>query len=269
MRHDLNGKVAIVTGAARGLGRGYALRLAELGADVVVADIDLAGASVFGEALTAGSVMEEVEALGRKSLGVSGDLSRVADVERLFDATLAVFGHVDILVNNAGGAIARESGPLPSETSAADFDRLLDANLKSTVLCAQAAARIMRGQGGGVIVNVASQAGISTLPLGMLGMYGALKAAVIQFTRALAAELGPQGIRVNALAPGIIMTSRVAAQARVRDIGTEAQERAIPLGRFGEVADCASALEFLATDLSSYVTGQCLSVCGGAVLAPN
>lgn len=269
MNEPLKGKVAIVTGAARGLGRGYALRLAKLGADVVVADINLAGARDFGEELSAASVPAEIEAIGRRSIGVEGDLGKPADVAKLFREADKAFGRLDILVNNAGGAIARESGPFGTETTQADYDLLMDVNFRSAVLCCQAAAPVMKAQKSGNIVNISSQTAVAPLPGGPLAIYGASKAAVAMYTRNLAAELGPQGIRVNAIAPGIVMTARIAAQAKKRGIGTGEQEAAIPLRRFADVEDLCGPLEFLVTDLSRYVTGQILSVCGGVVLTPS
>jgi NAD(P)-dependent dehydrogenase (short-subunit alcohol dehydrogenase family) len=266
---SLDGKVAIVTGAARGIGRGYAHRLATLGANVVVADLKLLGAADWGETLSAESVPAEIEALGRQSLGVEGDLSRPEAVERLFSETMQTFGRVDILVNNAGGAIARDSGPLATQTSQPDYDLLMDFNLRSCFLCCQSAAPIMTAQKSGVIVNVSSQTGVSPLPGGMLAIYGASKAAVAMLTRNLAAELGPHGIRVNAIAPGIVMTARVAAQVAERGIGTDTQAAALPLRRLGTVEDMANVLEFLATDMSCFVTGQVLCADGGAVLHPS
>ncbi|MBX3573529.1 MAG: SDR family oxidoreductase [Mesorhizobium sp.] len=269
MTKKLEGQVAIVTGAARGLGRAYALRLAQLGADVVIADLNLDGASDWNEVLSADSVPAEIEALGRRSIGVEGDLSKPEDVERVFAETMKVFGRIDILVNNAGGAIARDSGPLATQTSQSDYDLLMDANVRSTLLCVQAAAPVMKAQRSGVIINVTSQTGVSILPGGLLAVYGAAKAAVAMLTRNLASELGPHGIRVNAISPGIIMTARVAAQAAARGIGTNSQADSLPLRRLGTVEDCAGVVEFLATDLSQYVTGQIICADGGAVLAPN
>lgn len=269
MPSKLDGKVAIVTGAARGLGRAYALRLAELGADVVVADLNLDGARDWNEQLSADGVPAEIEAMGRRSIGVQGDLSKPQDVERVFAEAMKAFGRVDLLVNNAGGAIARDSGPLGTETSQADYDLVMDVNLRSTLLCCQSAAPIMKEQRSGNIINVTSQTGVSILPGGLLAVYGAAKAAVAMLTRNFASELGPYGIRVNAIAPGIIMTARVAAQAAARGIGTNSQADSLPLRRLGTVEDCAGVVEFLATDLSRYVTGQVICADGGAVLAPN
>ena len=265
----LTGKVAIVTGAARGLGRAYALRLAKLGADVVIADLNLNAAARVGEELTAESVMAEVEALGRRSLGVEGDVRDPDAVKRLFAETLAAFGRIDILVNNAGVAVARGSGTLATETTPDGFDYLIDVNLKSVQLCCAAAAPAMKAQGSGVIVNISSQTGISLLEGGNLAVYGAAKAGVAYLTRTLAAELGPHGIRVNAIAPGIVETERLKRLDPSMGVGTPAQRQAIALRRFGRTDELANALEFLATDLSSYVTGQVISVCGGAVLHPS
>jgi len=250
----LQGKRAVVTGGARGLGRAYALRLASLGADVAIIDLDLDGAAEYGETLAAPTVAGEIEQLGQEAIG------RIA----------ATFGGIDILVNNAGGHVTPANRSGASTMPEEDVRKLLDANFMSTMFCCQAVAPLMKEQGGGVIVNTSSQAGVTTYKhQGMIAGYAAAKAAVSQYTRYLAAELGPHGIRVNCLAPGVMLTARVAAQAKARGIGTEADLAGIPLRRFGQVEDCADVVEFLATDLSRYVTGQVISVCGGAVLTPS
>ena len=269
MDRPLQGKTAIVTGAARGLGRAYALRLAALGADVVIADLNLAGAARIGEALNADSVMAEVEALGERSIGVEGNLMEPGAVAQLFEAAMEAFGRVDILVNNAGVAVARGSGTHASEVTPEAFDYLIGANLKSAQMCCVAAAPIMKTQGGGVIVNISSQTGVDLLEGGNLAVYGAAKAGVAYLTRCLAAELGLHGIRVNAIAPGIVETARVKALDPAMGVGTEAQRNAIALRRFAQPEDMANVLEFLVTDLSGYVTGQVISACGGAVLHPS
>jgi NAD(P)-dependent dehydrogenase (short-subunit alcohol dehydrogenase family) len=269
MTKNLHGKVAIITGAARGLGRAYAHRLAMLGADIVIADINLNSAKEFGEELTQKSAVEEIKFLGQSCIGVEGNLTNPESVNLLFEKALERFGRVDILVNNAGGAIAKESGNLPTETSLSDLKLLMDVNFQSAFLCCKAATPIMQKQKSGIIINTSSLTAVSTLDNGLLAVYGAAKAAVAQYSRGLAAELGSFGVRVNILSPGIMMTARVAAQAKERGVGTESQAEAIPLGRLGVAEDCAGVLEFLVTDLSQYVTGQCISVCGGAVLHPN
>lgn len=265
----LTGQTAIVTGAARGLGRAYALRLAALGANVAVVDIDLNAAAEFGETLGASSVAGEIEGLGRRALGVQADLTQRSEVQRVVDEVVQAFGRVDILVNNAGGAITPAERSLASLTPEEDTRKLLDVNFMSTVHACQLVAPHMKRQGAGVIVNISSQSAVATYNQGLLAVYAAAKAAVTQYTRYLAAELGPHGIRANCLAPGIMLTSRVAAQAAQRGIGTDAEAAKVPLRRLGRVEDCAGVLEFLVTDLSQYVTGQVISVCGGAVLTPS
>ncbi len=265
----LAGKAALVTGAARGLGRAYALRLAALGADVAVVDIDLAAAHEFGESLSADSVPAEIERMGRRSLGIQADLTRREDAQRAIRDTHEAFGRLDILVNNAGGALTPAGRSHATESPEDDTRFLMDVNYMSAVHCCQAAAPILKTQRSGVIVNISSQSAISTYQQGLLAAYSAAKAAVTVYTRYLAAELGPFGIRANCLAPGVIMTSRVAAQAAARGVGTNSEAERVPLRRLGQVEDCAGVLEFLTTDLSQYVTGQVISVCGGVVLHPN
>lgn len=265
----LQGKSAIVTGGARGLGRAYALRLASLGADVAIIDLNLDGAAEFGERLGAPSVAAEIEQLGRRSIGIQADLTRRDQAFAAIESALAALGRIDILVNNAGGAITPAERSLASVAPEEDTRLLMDVNYMSTVHCCQAAAPQMQRQGSGVIVNISSQSGITTYDQGLLAAYAAAKAAVTHYTRYLAAELGPKGIRANCLAPGVMLTARVAAQAAARGIGTDAEAAKVPLRRLGQVEDCAGVLEFLATDLSQYVTGQVISVCGGAVLTPN
>lgn len=265
----LDGKVAIVTGAARGLGRAYALRLARLGADVAVADVNLQGAARIGEQLTAESVMAEIEAMGRRAIGFEGDLRDPDTANRLAAETLSALGSIDILVNNAGVAVARGSGTLATDTTPDAFDYLIGVNLKTAQLCCAAVASTMKAQRQGVIVNISSQTGISLLAGGNLAVYGAAKAGVAYLTRTLAAELGSFGIRVNAIAPGIVETERLKRLDPSMGVATPAQLDAIALKRFGQTEDLANVLEFLTTDLSGYVTGQVISVCGGAVLHPS
>jgi NAD(P)-dependent dehydrogenase (short-subunit alcohol dehydrogenase family) len=266
----LTGKVAVVTGAGRGLGRAYALHLAGLGADVVVNDVDLACAREFDEALTAESVMAECEAKGVRSIGVQGDVTVRADVDRLFAAALEAFGRVDVLVNNAGGVLRPAERGKASTVSEDDWRYIMDVNLTQTVFCCQAAAVPMKAQRSGKIVNVASQAGVRGNLEGNIAHYSVAKAGIIQFTRLLAAELGPFNIHVNCVAPGLILTSRANKQFN-RD-SPEALAKAapsIPLRRMGVPEDCARVIEFLSTDLSDYVTGQCICIDGGMVLSPS
>ncbi len=248
----LAGKVAVVTGTGRGLGRAFALRLARLGADVVVNDVSLQAHREYNEELSAESVTAEIEALGVRALGIEADVTQEEQVRAMFEQVADSFGRLDILVNNAGGALFGD-----------DFRRTLDLNLMGTVHCCQAAAATMKEQRSGKIVNVGSQAGI----IGSSGgPYSVAKAAVIHYTRGLAAELGPYNIHVNCIAPGWILSSRAIAQGRADAELRQELESRIALGRLGLPEDCAKVVEFLVTDLSDYVTGQCIPVCGGYVL---
>ncbi|MGE3143305.1 MAG: SDR family NAD(P)-dependent oxidoreductase [Hyphomonadaceae bacterium] len=263
-------KVAVVTGAARGMGRAIALRLARAGADIAVADINLDGARQWGEELSAATVPDEIRALGRRAIGVEGDLSKRAAADALIARAAKELGRIDILVNCAGGAIA------PMETSFASIapdetmNLLFGANYSSAVYCCQAAVPHLRKAGAGAaIVNISSGAGNSVSPNGALAHYIAAKHALTSYSRALAGELGPEGIRVNAIAPGVIHTARVAALAKERNVGTDEQLKGVPLRRWGLADDVAKVVEFLAGDLAGYVTGQCIAVNGGATLSPT
>jgi NAD(P)-dependent dehydrogenase (short-subunit alcohol dehydrogenase family) len=267
---DLHGKVAIVTGAARGIGRAVALKLARHGADVVIADVDLDSARVYGEALAAPGVPDEVRALGRRSLGVQGDLCDAAAAQALVQQAVDAFGRLDILVNNAGGALTPVERSLASQVPPEDLAAMWQLNLMTAVHCSQAAMPALRAAGGGSIVNIASRAALDPAQRqGRLTGYGLAKGALVQYTRHLAHEVGPWGVRVNAVAPGAIATARLQATAAARNIGTAADVSGIPLRRLGTADDVAGAVLFLASDASAYVTGQCLSVCGGTVLTPS
>ena len=260
----LQGKVALVTGAARGLGRGYALRLAGLGADVVINDINLESAKEFDEELTAPTVMDEIRALGRRSIGIQCDAANRQAIEAMFQQILSEFGRIDILVNNAGGLQVRPEASYASTMPEEDLRRELDRNLMSCIFCCQAAIPPMKAQGGGKIINVSSTAGLTGGFRGYYASYGAAKAAIIAYTRYLAGEVARYGIIVNCIAPGSIGTARLLARTYYGKT-REVTERSIPLGRLGTVEDCAKVVEFLVTDLSDYVTGQCISICGGYV----
>ena len=261
----LSGRVALVTGAARGLGRAYALRLAKLGADVVINDIDLNAAEEYGEKLTAETVMAEVEMLGRHSLGIQADITNRDAVAAMFDQILANFGRIDILVNNAGGSLGKPKSTLASESSEDYYRYIMDINLTGTILCCQSASKPMKDARFGRIVNVSSQAGMWSGRDGGGMPYKVAKAGVIQYTRILAAELGPYGINVNCIAPGWILSSRAIASGRGDEPTSSALASQIPLRRLGVPEDCAKVVEFLVTDLSDYVTGQCIPVCGGYI----
>lgn len=266
----LTGKSAVITGAGRGLGRAYALHLAALGANIVVNDIDLACAREFDEKLSAETVMAECEALGVRAIGVEADVTQRSEVDRLFSEALAAFGRVDILINNAGGVLRPADKSRASTVSEDDWRYIMDVNLTQTVFCCQAVAVPMKEQRAGKIVNVSSQAGVRGNLDGNISHYSVAKAGIIQYTRLLAAELGPFNVYVNSIAPGLILTSRANKQFN-RD-SPEALAKAapaIPLRRMGLPDDCARVVEFLVTDLSDYVTGQCICIDGGMVLSPS
>lgn len=263
MAYLLTGRTAVVTGAARGIGRAIALQLAKAGADVAIADIDLAAAQQFDEPLDAASVEDEVRKLGRNALGFEGNLGLSATCNALMAQAVERFGKIDILVNCAGGAFTNHETSSGSTCSDEDMRQIFAANFDSMAFCSRAAVRYMREKKSGSIVNIASTAGYSPAPDGSMAHYAAAKAAVINFTRALASEVGPDGIRVNAVAPGLIMTSRVIATAKQRGFGSADQGAYFPLRRLGTPEDVAQVVEFFASDQSGYVTGQCLAVNGG------
>ena len=262
----LQGKVAVVTGAGGGMGRAYAHRLASLGADVAILDIDLNVSKKFGEQLTAETVMDECRAMGVRSIGVEADLSNEQKAREAIEKVVKELGGIDILVNNAGGAITPIENSTPSTSSRADTQRLLDANFWTTINCCQAAVPHLRQRKGGAIVNVTTIGIDVEIPQGRLAMYAAAKAAVLRYSRSLAVEVGPDGIRVNVIAPGAMETPRVKAAAKARNLVTPDSAGTIPLRRLGQAEDVAGPLEFLVTDLSAYVTGEVIRVGGGSHL---
>ncbi len=247
---DLTGKVAIVTGARRGIGRGIALKLAEAGADVTVSDISLEDCQ---------KVVEEIEALGQKGLAVKCDVTNRSEVEEMVAQTVEKFGKVDILVNNAGIAGMKPFLELTEE----EWDRVLDINLKGQFLCAQAAAKEMVKQKSGRIINLASiAAGQVGVGFAQSAHYCASKGGVTAMTEAMAIEFAPMGINVNALGPGVIetaMTEDFLADEKMK----QGMLSRIPKGRFGQPEDVASAAVFLASDEADYITGTVLFVDGG------
>ncbi|MBU1692405.1 MAG: 3-oxoacyl-[acyl-carrier-protein] reductase [Verrucomicrobia bacterium] len=245
---QLDGRIALVTGAARGIGQAIALKLAAEGADLALCDLQ---ADWLAE--TAG----KVTGLGRRAECIAVDVSKAAEVQAAVEKTEKAFGCIDILVNNAG--ITRDTFLV--RMSEEDWDQVLDTNLKGAFLFTKAAARGMMKQRRGAIVNVASIIGL----IGNAGQcnYSASKAGVIALTKSVARELASRGVRANAVAPGFIQT-RMTDQ--LSDELKKKMLEAIPLGRFGLPEDVANVVMFLASDASSYVTGQVLTVCGGMVM---
>ncbi len=242
---NLAGRTALVTGANTGLGQGIAVALAQAGADIVAV-----GRS------PATDTLARVQALGRRVLDVRADLSTTGPVREVVDAAIGLNGRLDIVVNNAG--IIRRADSLDVEE--ADWDAVIDTNLKSPFFLAQAAARHMAGNGGGTIINIASllsfQGGIR------VPAYAASKSAVAGLTRALANEWAAQGINVNAIAPGYFDTNNTAA-LRADPVREPAILARIPAGRWGQPQDLGGAAVFLASRASDYVHGVVLPVDGG------
>jgi len=247
---DLSGKRALVTGGRQGIGRATALLLAGSGADVAVADIVSDDGRLDG-------VAQEISQSGRRGLAVRADVSKAADVEAMAKQVTGAFGGIDILVNCAG--VWKMGLPLldcPEE----DWDRIVDTNLKGTYLCCRSVGKVMVAGGGGSIVNLSSQVGIN--PGANIGPYGISKAGIIMLTRELALELASQGVRVNALAPGVVKTDFN------RFIWEKPEDEAraaagVPLGRLAEPEDIAAAAVFFASDEAAYITGAVLPVDGG------
>jgi 3-oxoacyl-[acyl-carrier protein] reductase len=244
---SLAGKTAIVTGAARGIGQAITLKLAQAGADVAVCDVKLEWLA---------ETVEKVTALGRKCVGYAANVMVAAEVDAAVEAAWKEFGRIDILVNNAG--ITRDG--LLLRMSEEDWDAVLDINLKGTFLFSKACIKYMSKQRSGNIVNIASVIGL----MGNAGQcnYAASKGGVISFTKSVAKEYAGRGIRSNAICPGFIrsaMTDKLSpeVQQKMMDV--------IPMKQFGTPDDIGNVVLFLASDLSGYVTGQALSVCGGMV----
>jgi NAD(P)-dependent dehydrogenase (short-subunit alcohol dehydrogenase family) len=265
MTNSLTGKTAVVTGAGRGIGRACAVRLAELGADVAVVDVDLRSGEHYAGELP-GLTTEQIEALGRRTIGVQADLTDEQAAHAAIRSVVDAWGGLDILVNVAGGAITPYARSKPSVTPSSDVRTLLDVNLMSTIYCCQAAIPALRASQAGAIVNTASTAAFTVFPDGSNAAYATAKAAVVHYSRHLAAELGPDGIRVNLVAPGITLTGRVVAESS--DTGYASRAAEVPMRRLGTPEDCANVVEFLVSDASSFVTGRCIPADGGWILNP-
>lgn len=246
---NLKGKTAVVTGGSRGIGKAIAMKLAALGANIVI-NYNSNSASV-------DQVIKDIEELGVKAVKIQGDVSKFEDAEKIIKTAVSEFGSLDILVNNAG--ITRDGLILRMKEE--DFDKVIDVNLKGTFNCTRHASQIMLKQKSGRIINIASVVGIA----GNAGQanYAAAKAGIIGITKSAARELASRGITVNAVAPGYIdtdMTHVLPEKTKEAILGS------IPLKKMGKPEDVAEAVAFLASDCASYITGHILNVDGGMVM---
>ena len=245
---ELNGKIALITGSAQGIGRTISEELAEQGAHVILGDVNLEGAE---------KTAEELKEKGNKASAIKIDVSNASNVHSVFDFILKEYKPVDIVVNNAG--ITRDG--LLVRMKEADWDLVLNINLKGSFLCSQQAAKQMMKQKSGAIVNIASIVGV----MGNFGQanYSASKAGLIGFTKTLAREMAPRGIRANAIAPGFIDTEMTRVlEEPVREKLIEQ----IPLARLGQPEDVASCVSFLVSEKASYITGQVININGGMLM---
>lgn len=245
----LDGKVTIVTGASRGIGRSVAIELAKLGAKVVI--------NYAGNEAAAEEVKKQIVAAGGQAIIIKADVGNVEAVDAMVKETMDTFGKIDILVNNAG--ITRDN--LLMRMKEEDWDAVMNINLKGVFVCTKAISRIMMKQRTGKIINMTSVVGL----MGNAGQanYAAAKAGVIGFTKSMAKELASRGITVNAIAPGFISTDMTAVLSE--QVKKDLAEK-IPVGRLGSPEDVAAAVAFLASDSANYITGQTLNVDGGMLM---
>jgi len=242
----LQGKVALVTGASRGIGRAIAMELAKQGANIAV--------NYAGSVDRANEVVAEIKALGREAIAIQCDVANAESVSEMIKTTLDAFGTIDILVNNAG--ITKDN--LLMRMKESEWDDVINTNLKGVFLCTKAVTRPMMKQRKGRIINITSIVGVTGNP-GQAN-YVAAKAGVIGFTKTTAKELAQRNITVNAIAPGFITTDMT---DKLTDDVKQAMLGQIPLGAFGNPEDIANAVVFLASDESGYITGQTLHIDGG------
>jgi len=245
-------KVTIVTGGGTGIGKAIAVRFAEAGAPVAIASRKLENLE---------TVAREITDAGGQALAIQCDVRDPDDVKRVVDATVERFGRLDVLVNNHGASFR---APV-SQITPNGWDAIVGINLKGTFLFSQAAAEVMRGQGGGAIVNISSTAGTHGAP--SMSHYGAAKAGVVNFTTSFAVEVAPSGIRVNCVVPGPIITEGFLDVLKVRGEVPDELGAGMVMNRWGEVDEIAWPVMFMASEASSFMTGQSIIVNGGGATA--
>ena len=257
-RFKLDGKKALVTGGGRGLGRAFAIALAEAGADVAIIDINNE---------TAKAVSQEIKSLGRKSIHINADVNKVSDVFKMVDKVTSLWSKIDIAINNAGESHLVEAKKLEER----DWDKIIDLDLKGTLFCAQAEAKAMIPNKYGKIINIASIAGYKIYSCGVNDgnyeyqcSYSIAKAGVVHLTRCLAVEWAKYGIRVNCISPGFT-NAPVLKENRFKDV-LSTWINSIPMRRLAEVEDLQGAIIYLSSEISDYMTGQDLIIDGGFVL---
>jgi NAD(P)-dependent dehydrogenase (short-subunit alcohol dehydrogenase family) len=268
MHKPLAQRTALVTGSGRGIGRAIARSLAELGASVVVHDISEQAPAEFGEAPDLASVAAELRGLGVRALALTADIGDEGAVLQLVKRTESELGPIDILVNCAGGDIAARGGkPEPNNALGVpveDIRAIMERNLIGTMYLCRGVCPGMAERKSGSVINIASVAAHHAVSEGVA--YAVAKAAIVQYTRCLAKDLRPHGVRVNAISPGPTMTARFLA---TRKTDPKQRDTSVPLERYGQPEEIADAVAFLAGDGSRFVSGQVLCVDGGLCLFPS